>query len=187
MELHLLIAESRHIYRKGLRDIFARDPLIASIEEAATAEELQDKLSKTWVDAVIVNQSLIEDILIFLEIRVIVIATQPDRHVLFALSEHSLSGYLLDKPDIDEDFLRKALHLKKGYCLLDPALTLWALHSEMNGGENGQTVHLTTCEQEILTLREQGFTTQEIAQRRSITQTTVKKHLQNAARKMRKR
>ena len=184
MGLHLLIAGPRPIYRKGLRDIFSRDPLIASIEEAATTEELNDKLVTTHIDAVIVNQSLISDISTLPESHVIIITTQPDRKVLLAASERGLSGYFLDEPD--EDFLIKALHYTKGICLLDPALTLWALHWGINGVENMQEIHLTICEQEILTLREQGLTTCEIAQRRSISQTTVKTHLRNAARKLRK-
>ena len=139
MELSLLIADPRRIYRKGFCSIFSRDPLIASIEEAATAEELNTKLVKTPIEAVIVNQSLITDITLLPESHVIIIATQPDREVLLTASKHGLSGYFLDEPD--EDLLRKALHLKKGYCLLDPALTFWVLHSEMDGAEDEQTVH----------------------------------------------
>lgn len=185
MGLHLLIAGPRPIYRKGLRDIFSRDPLIASIEEVATPEELKNKLATTHIDAVIVNQSFITNMSILPESHVIIIAAQPDREVLLMASEHGLSGYFLDKPD--EDLLRKALHYSDGCCLLDPALTLWALHSGINGAEYSQEIHLTTCEREILTLREQGLTTSQIAQRRSISQTTVKTHLRNAARKLRKR
>ena len=164
MELSLLIADSRRIYRKGFRSIFSRDPLIASIEEAATAEELNDKLATTHIDAVIVNQSLIPDISTLPESHVIIIATQPDREVLLTASKHGLSGYFLDEPD--EDLLRKALHYPDGCCLLDLALTLWALHWGINSVENGQKVHLTTCEQEVLILRGQGLTTHEIAQLR---------------------
>lgn len=184
MELHLLIADPRRMYRKGLRDIFSRDPLIASIEEAATAEELKGKLAVIHIDAVIVNQPLITDISILPESHVIIIAKQPDGHMLLTASAHGLNGYFLDEPD--EDLLRKALHYTKGICLLDPALTLWALHSERNSAENTQEIHLTICEQEILTLRKQGLTTCEIAQRRWIAPSTVKKHLQNAARRLRK-
>jgi len=52
VELSLLIADPRRMYRKGFRSIFSRDPLIASIEEAATAEDLNDKLATTHIDMI---------------------------------------------------------------------------------------------------------------------------------------
>ncbi|MHB8600240.1 MAG: helix-turn-helix transcriptional regulator [Ktedonobacteraceae bacterium] len=185
MKLHLLIAEPRNIYRKGFRSIFDRDPLIASIEEAATIEELTNKLVAIPINAVIANQSLITDVSILPESHVMIVATQPDQTIFSAVNEHGLNGYFLDEPD--EDLLRKALHYPDGCCLLDPRLTLWALHWGRDSAENMQEIHFTPCEREIQALRERGLTTSQIAQRRSISQTTVKKHLQNAARKLRKR
>lgn len=185
MELSLLIADPRRIYRKGLRDIFSRDPLITLIEEAATAEELGNKLAAKSINAVIANQSLITDVSILPESHVMIVAAQPDQTIFSAVNEHGLNGYFLDEPD--EDLLRKALHYSDGYCLLDPRLTNWVLGLQIKDTGDEQNVHLTPCERAILTLRERGLKASEIAQLRSISQTTVKKHLQNAARKMRKR
>ena len=182
--LRLLIAEPRHIYRNGLRAIFVKDTFIISIEEAATTGELEHKLTTTPVDAIIINQSLLTDISLLAEKPVVIITDKPDRDVLLAASVHGLCGYFLDEPD--KDLLQKAVHLTSECCLLDPALTMWVLQQETNGTECVQDARLTAREHEVLALRKQGRTIRQIAQECSISPKTVKTHLQNASRKLRK-
>lgn len=136
------------------------------------------------VDAIIINQSLFTDVSLLADKHVIIIADKPDRNVLLAASAHGLCGYFLEEPD--EDLLRKAVHLPDACCLLDPALTLWALQQGTDGIECEQDTRLTTREREVLALRKQGRTIRQIAQECSISPKTVKTHLQNASRKLRK-
>lgn len=184
MGLRLLIAEPRHIYRNGLRTIFAKDTFIITIEEAATTGELEHKLAMAPIDAIIINQSLLTDISMLTDKHIIIIADKADRNVLLAASGHGLCGYFLEEPD--EDLLQRAVHLTDGCCLLDPALTLWALRQGIHGAECIQSACLTAREREVLALRKQGRTVRQIVQECSISPKTVKTHLQNAARKLRR-
>ena len=182
--LRLLIAEPHHIYRSGIHAIFAKDSFIILIEEAATTGELEQKLTMIPVDVVIINQSLLTDISILTDRHVVIIANKPDRDVLLAASGHGLRGYFLEEPD--KDLLQKAVHLPDGCCLLDPALTIWALQQGIQEAECTQDTRLTTREREVLALRKQGRTIRQIAQECSISPKTVKTHLQNASRKLRR-
>ena len=62
MGMDVLLADHREYPRKALRRLFSTIPIVESIYEAATIQELKRYLVSSTVDLVMIHQSLIEDI-----------------------------------------------------------------------------------------------------------------------------
>lgn len=90
-----------------------------------TSETLKNKLTSTPFDFVLVHQSLITDMALLPRNHFVILAPEPDKSALVSALNHEACGYFLEDPF--EDLLRATLHLPQGGCLLDAALTLWAL------------------------------------------------------------
>lgn len=183
MEWHILLAESRNVYRTGLRTIFSCDPHVASIIEVTTSEDLTNKLASDSVDFVVVHQSLITDICLLPKNRFLILATDPIICMFLSACAHGACGYFLE--DASENLLRMSLHLPPGKCLLDPTLTSWLQPYIVSDVASPLDLSiLTPREREVFALYESGLSNSEIAARLSNTKATVKKHRENISRKL---
>jgi len=183
MGMHLLLADSRHIYRSGLRTVFARDSIVSTITEVTNSEDLENKLLSASFDFVIVHQSLITIISLLPKGRFAILASEPNKEMLLAAHNHNMRGYFLENPA--EDVLCRVLHLSAGECSLDPAITPWLLGYLADSPFLSQTIAmLTPREQEIYALSGSGLTQAEIAHKLSIAKSTVKRHLANITSKL---
>jgi len=183
MGIHILLADARHIYRSGLRTIFSSDPDVTSITEAISGKDLINKLASRPFDFVIAHQSLITPISILPKGQFALLTSEPDKETLIAACNHDVRGYFSENPP--EDLLRAMLSLPPGQCLLDPALTLWALkHISDNSLPSLNLETLTAREQEIFVLQQSGLSYAEIADKLSIARSTVKRHIANITSKL---
>ena len=80
MGLTLLLADSRDIYRAGLKNIFRVDPNVSNILEVTTSKDLYTQMLKTSVDLVIANQALITDISRIVGSNVVIVTKKQDRN-----------------------------------------------------------------------------------------------------------
>lgn len=184
--LHMLIAEPRTIYRKGLHTIFSHDSSIASVDEARTREELEDKLATKEVDFVIAHQSLVSDISLLSRNQFVLLVNEPNKDMLMAACTHGACGYFLENSS--EDLLLATLHLPQGAFLLDPALTHWALEDVSDDNVLlADASRLTPRELEVFGLYKSGISNSAIAEQLHISKSTVKKHIEHINRKLRKR
>jgi DNA-binding NarL/FixJ family response regulator len=180
----VLIAESREILRAGLRSIFSSDPFVTCIYEAATSEELKKHLVTYKPDLIVVQQTLITDILLFPRGHFVIVATEPDKNMLLAAFAYGARGYLLENSSAD--LFHLTLQLTNGMFLLDPKVTPWLL-----GCISGDI--LPSVSNDVLTVREKeifdllltgSLTNRAIAKKLCISEATVKTHLAHIFRKL---
>jgi DNA-binding NarL/FixJ family response regulator len=182
MEILVLVAVASDLLRRGLRAVFEAHPFISHVIEATTSAELLACLETHLPDRIVIHQSLIEDISTLPKGRFIILADQPDKHMLLAALYHHARAYLLESTSIDQ---LMSLLLSAGKCSIDPALTTWLLEVLANNTSSLDAHHepLTPREQEILKLRNQGLSNHVIAEQLYISVNTVKSHFLHIAEK----
>ncbi len=181
MNLHVLIADARPLFRKVLHEVFAADVDVAFITEAATSEELIKQLRVSSIDFVLAHQSLISDISLLPLNRFALIARVPDKTILLAAWERGIRGYLMEASS--EELLRRVLHSDSEQPVIDPILTSWFVEllaeRELSSGTG---IILTPREREVLALKKQHLSNYEIAQKLNIEVSTVKSHIRRIRR-----
>jgi DNA-binding NarL/FixJ family response regulator len=180
---HILVAESRETLRKGLRVIFAEEPDVACVNEAASSEELYKHLTSSTFDLVVVHQSLITDIARLPRGRFVILSTRPDFEILLAALCHGMRAYLSE--NTSGRSFRQLLQLSPGTFLIDEIVSSWVVtylshHLLLSIDEE----HLTPREQEILHLLWRGYQNQAIAEQLSISNDTLKTHVKHIYRKL---
>jgi DNA-binding NarL/FixJ family response regulator len=172
MNVHILIADARPLFRKVLHDIFAVDAEVTSITEAATGEELIKQLQANSFDLVLAQQSLITDISLLPRNHFALITAVPDKHLFLTACEHGLSGYLTE--GASEELLRRVLHATPDHPVIDPSLTVWMAKLLVETGREFPDEILTRREREVLALKMQHRSNREIASALCIAESTVK-------------
>lgn len=183
MGLHVLIAEPRGILRMGLRAIFAENPLVEQVYEAATSEELQKYLTSYSPDLVVIHQSLITDLKILPRGHFVLLAPAPDKTMFLAALDYGACGYLLENAPVD--LVQKTLGLVEEGFVVDMALNSWirgCIQSDASLSASGEV--LTAREQEIFDLARKGLTNRVIARHLHISESTVKTHIGHIRRKL---
>jgi len=183
MTMRLIIAHPSPTYCKDLSRLFSGKVAILSTDEVITSEELEWKLNIEPADVVIIEQSLLKDLSFWPEGTVIVVARKPERDAILAAFARGARGYFLETGK--EKFLTLAVAARPGEFWLDPSLARWFFNelASREGLQNGNIV-LTRRERDIFKLKEQHLTTQEIAKKLSISEKTVKKHVEHIHRKL---
>ena len=182
MKLSLLIADPCDILRAGLRTIFAHDKRIAMLYEASNAEELQKHLQSGLIDLVIANQIIVPDITILPSHHFVLIASEFNIATFLTASKHGAKGYLLEASQAE--LFRTLPGLPAGAFLIEPSLTINIVE---NLTKNTRFLFkeelLTPREKEIVCLLREGVDRHTIAQKLSISATTLKTHIKNISRK----
>ncbi len=180
----ILIAEARAIFRTGLRMIFADDPLVQTIDEVSTIEEVKKYLTSNTPDLIVAHQSLVTDLTTLARGHFIILATEPDKNMLLKAYSCGARGYLLE--NASPHLFRLALHTTEKMFLLDPTITPWLLKSisgDILPSSNNEL--LTTREMEIFNLLvNSDLTNRAIGERLCISEATVKTHVVHIFRKL---
>jgi DNA-binding NarL/FixJ family response regulator len=183
MGLRVLIAEPRGILRMGLRTLFAENPQVEQVYEAATSEELQHYLTSYSLDLVVIHQALLTDLKVLPRGHFVLLAPVPDKSMFLAALDYGACGYLLENAPVD--LVQKTLGLVEEGFVVDMALTAWIrgyIQGEA-GLSTGDEV-LTAREQEIFDLAHKGLTNRVIARQLHISESTVKTHMGHIRRKL---
>ncbi len=182
MGQQILIAEPCNILRIGLRVIFTENTCVSEVHEAATDEALKVHLRSSPIDLVVINQVLVMDIALLPRGNFVILTNEPDLTFLQAAYQQGARGYL--SISVSVDLLRTMLHPVNGSFLLDPTLTPWLMESLSESSRSSLESELfTRREQEIMDLLRSGLSRRSIAQKLHISETTLKTHLRNIARK----
>lgn len=183
MTLQIVVALPSRLQRKHLITFLTRNALADSISEVETREELASTLKIGLTTFVIVHQSLVADISLLPWGNFVFLVQEPDRESCLSAIACGARGYLLDKAPAD--LVARAIKLPPGQCMLSPAFTMWFAHL-VKDQEISHYAHivLTKREQEVWTLKKQHLTNREIANQLSISEKTVKKHVENMNRKL---
>lgn len=175
MKFDVLIAMPDQAQCKLLHAIYSACPLVTHIEEVTNSEELYHRLKHTPPDFVVVQQPLLTDISLLPERHCVILAEQVDKDMLLAVTVHGIAYYFSDNP------LPVAMLL----AALDPTGASWMPECLVQAGLPTSHERLTHCQKRVFELRQEGLSYKAIAEQLQISVYTVKKHLEDARRKLR--
>ena len=183
MKKQILIADPRAAFRQDLRAMFIRPPEEEQIHEAATNQELLDQLAKHPFDLVIVNQSLVTDIMTLPRDNCVMLAPQLDMLMLFAVRTQGARAYLQENASIS--LIRQVVELPQRSFFTDPAFSAqlvdYLAHHQLFSINDEE---LTLREREVFHLLLNRVSKQHIAERLHISVNTVKAHIRSIYNKL---
>src|SRR5689334_18953068 len=183
MNLKILVAEAQEILRVGLCTLLKSDSRVSEVHEAIHAKDLQHCLTHYKADLIIVNQDLLADISVLETKNFVVLATEPNITSLKAAYEYGARGYL--SVNASAELLRSMLRPTRDAFLIEPTLVpliMDYLFDKKESYTSNRTL-LTPREREIVNLLHEGYDKVSIARKLCITETTLKTHLKNIAKK----
>ncbi|HTK09078.1 MAG TPA: LuxR C-terminal-related transcriptional regulator [Ktedonobacteraceae bacterium] len=178
----VLVAEPREVIRTGLCTVFRNDVAVSEVCEVTTCEELKKSLSCLDPDLVVVSQALITDMNVLPPERSVLLIDEPDLDMLIYAYEHQARGYF--SVNVAADLLRATLSSTEQTFLIDPTLFPWMLNLISKTRKRGNELQLLSPrEREITALLAEGLDRSTIAKQLHISESTLKTHIKNIARK----
>lgn len=188
MGLHIVIAEERNTVRVSLCTLLSGVPVIDTIYEAKTCNEVEKQLATYSIDLILIQQSLIADITLLPQGRFVVLAEELDAQMLLAASQYNACGYVLSE-NASEALLKIVLRLaeKEGIkaMLLDSTLIPLLYNSTTDTTPTTDITMLTRREREVLYLLHDGLENPDVAQQLCISEATVRTHVARIYAKLR--
>ncbi|OZM81966.1 response regulator transcription factor [Pseudonocardia sp. MH-G8] len=188
----LLVVDDEAIVRFGLRQLFAADPHLAVVGEAATPRDALVIADRCPPDLVILDVDLgrgdaagVELARMLLErhrgVRILVLTGCRDRDVMLRTVRLGVHGYVRKGADTAD--IARAVHtLLRGESVFDTggAVVMDALRDEDRPPVRGLGgAMLTERENQVLRLLAVGMSNREIGRRLVISEATVKFHVRN--------
>jgi two-component system response regulator NreC len=196
----IVLAEDHRILREGLRAIFAGEPDLQLVGEAADGREAIDLARELQPDLVLLDLSMprmdglaaLKDIKrVAPRARVLVITVHRTEEYVFQAIEHGADGYLLKDASATE-LLLAVRSVLAGDRYLCPAVATQVVTAYLKNkgarqgvpGPRSALDSLSTREREVLKLVAEGYRSREIGEFLSISEKTVEKHRANLMRKL---
>lgn len=186
--IRILLAEDHAIVRDGLRMLLQGEPDFEVVAEAENGREAVARARESAPDVAILDISMPE--LSGLEATRLIKAESPQTQVLiltmhesdeyfFRALEAGASGYVLKKA-ATQDLIAATRAVAQGEAFLYPSVAKKLIGDYVRriepGAEPGSYTTLSEREREVLLLLAQGLSNQQIAERLSITQSTLQTH-----------
>ena len=192
-KIKIIIADDHPVVREGLSAMLAREEDILVVAEAKDGREAVKMASKHSPDIVLMDLRMPEmdgvEAIRHLkeqnpEIQVIILTTYDDDEDIFRGIEAGARAYLLK--DAPREELFKAIRaVSRGESLIDPSITGRVLDRLTKLSQQVQTPEiLSDRELEVLTLIARGTSNKEIADTLTISESTVKTHIQSIFHKL---
>jgi two-component system, NarL family, nitrate/nitrite response regulator NarL len=193
--LHVLVVDDTRLCRDGLIGMLQHEPSIASVGAAADADSALRHLSQASTDVVLLNMMTEGSVVVCRAIvaaapraRVIALAVSGAYEEVIAYAEAGVAGYLLREEPL-ANLMAVIQSVARGEMLCSPRVAATLLRRVANTAAERRSTsdldHLTTREQEVLRLLEEGLSNKEIARCLSIEVRTVKNHVHNILEKLR--
>lgn len=186
--IRILLAEDHGIVRDGLRMLLQSQPDLAVVAEASNGREAVARAKETQPDVAILDISMPE--LSGLEATRLIKTESPETRVLiltmhesdeyfFRALEAGASGYVLKKA-ATQDLIAATRAVARGEAFLYPSVAKKLISDYLqrvqSGSEQTGYSSLSEREREILLLIAEGSSNQQIADRLSVTTSTVQTH-----------
>jgi len=194
MELiKILIADDHPVVREGLSAMLSEEQDIQVVGEAGNGAEAVDKAQELQPDIVLMDlrmpevdgvEAMRQIGAVNPDIRFIVLTTYDNDEYIFKGIEAGARAYLLKDAPREELFKAiRAVH--KGESLIEPAIAGKVLDRFAELSRQAQVVEaLSGREVEVLKLMAKGAANKEIAAELSISESTVKTHIQTIFQKL---
>jgi len=196
-KINVLIADDHTLFRKGVRKMLEAEEDMTVVGEAATGREALEQARALMPDVILMDikmpdpsadsgQALdgIEATRILCRemphIGIIFVTMSQEDEFVFRGLQAGGRGYILKDSD-PETMLRAIRAVAHGESLLGPTIAQKALRqfSALPGKQAPLVDELTPRELEVLTLIAEGLCNKEIARELSISEKTVKNHINN--------
>jgi NarL family two-component system response regulator LiaR len=186
--IRVLIADDHPIVREGLRTLIASEPGMEIVGEATNGAEAVSLARSLQPDVILMDlimpvkdgqQAITEIKDEDPDVSILVLTSFAEEDNVFPAIRAGALGYLLK--DTAPDQLLKAIYdVHRGESSLHPSIALQLIR-EINQPSDlpPASEPLTPRELEVLKLLAQGLTNQEIADRLSISEWTVRTHVRN--------
>ncbi len=185
----VIMADDHVLFRKGLRRILEKDPVIQIAEETGDGLELLSLLKKVTAHLVILDISMpglrgieaIHEIRKgFPGVRILVLTMHKEREFLHQALAAGAQGYLL-KEDTDMELFSAIERIRQGKIYISPNLSEemdpeWTNALQGGSPPSAQPEPLTIREKEVLKLTAEGKTSKEIGDLLFISFRTVNRH-----------
>lgn len=191
--IHILIADDHHLFRDGLRALFASLPEYQVVGEAATGAQAIQLARQLQPDVVLMDIQMsgaqhppgvngIEATRRIVQtsphIAVVIVTMFQDDDSVFAAMRAGARGYILKGADQDE-MLRVIRAAANGEALFGPEIAKRLMNYFAAPQPPQSFPELTEREREILTLIAQGDNNAEIAEKLALAPKTVRNHISN--------
>jgi DNA-binding NarL/FixJ family response regulator len=190
----ILIADSLPIFRSGVRNILSQERDF-DVAECGSLDDLRLELAIRPVDVALIDLELpprgglpaVEEVAERSEAAAIVWSFQPRSDAVLAAIRAGAQGYI-EKGVSAPELVRSIRAVLEGEAALSGAMTMRLIEG-VRGLEEFHQVRqqiavLSTREQQVLGLVAQGARNKEIATALTISEFTVKRHVQNILRKL---
>ena len=198
--IRIVLAEDHRILREGLRAIFANEPDLELVGEAADGREAIDQARELQPDLLLLDLSMprMDGLAALTDIkrvapaaRVLVITVHRTEEYVFQAIEHGADGYLLKDASATE-LLLAVRSVLAGDRYLCPAVATQVVTAYLKNKGTPQEARaprspldtLSSREREVLKLVAEGYRSREIGEFLSISEKTVEKHRANLMRKL---
>jgi DNA-binding NarL/FixJ family response regulator len=196
--MRILLADDHALFREGLAGIISTQPDMAVIGEASDGLEAIVKANELKPDLVLLDIQMpgCDGLEAALQIKknlpqtvVVMLTVRDEEEQLFEAIKAGAQGYLLKTIRSREllDLLRGAM---RGEAAISPVLAgrmleeFRRISQQIPADVEGETVVLTSREQEVLGLVARGLSDKQIAAQLTISLHTVKSHLRNILSKL---
>ncbi|HPR30955.1 MAG TPA: response regulator transcription factor [Prolixibacteraceae bacterium] len=196
-KIKLIIVDDHQIFRDGIKSLFLADPCVEIIDEAASGQELVQKLNKQSADIVVLDLSLpdqsgfsiMEELIpLYPCIRFLILSANNDEESIIQSLKCGARGFL-NKDTTKEEFKRALIVLHDGgeYFSESVSRIIFKRYSENVIRDNQKADNhssLTNREREIIVHLCDGLSYKEIADRLCISIRTVETHRKNILEKL---
>jgi two-component system nitrate/nitrite response regulator NarL len=190
-KIRLVIADDHTLFIQGLLILLQDEPLVEVVDIAGNGKSLLELLRKTKSDIVLLDINMpemdgIETIrrikLEHQKLKVIMLSTYNDNHLIEKTKNHGANGYLL-KNISKEELIRTILLVHQGQSCFPYQVP--SHRSAFDGDDNFlNQYNLSKREKEILTFIKDGRTSQQIADHLHLSIYTIETHRKNILQKL---
>jgi two-component system, NarL family, response regulator DevR len=195
--IRITIIDDHEMVREGLRTILQSEPDFDIVAESASAENIVELVEQARPDVVLLDarlpgvsgpQACALLATSHPEVAVLIVSTYSDDDLVHECINAGAKGYLIK--DIERFTLKESIRaVHRGQGAVSPAIAAKVLGRlrEAPAADVRAEPPLTDRQREILRLIAEGYSNREIASHETLSENTVKSHIQEILRKLKVR